>query len=146
MAVLTDEMLMTIDIGAAWDGTAAPSSWGSSSIDLMVTLQDFSFTDTVKKVDVRGAGQKRTRNRFTGAEGILKINKAVRMAGYEMKAMAAGSPIGKWVRVTVKPLTTLSTADTYIGVIEEWETSGTRGDMQLEKFTVTTDVDAGTAA
>lgn len=131
--LIIEDMALTIEDGGAYTG-ATPGSWGSP-VDALCQTQNFQLRTRVRKKDVSGGCAGGALNRFGKKEGTLTIS-ALTLASGSGLFYGVATPEGRVIRVKKKNLSALSTWETYVGVIEEWEqTAGMDGGI-VERVTI----------
>lgn len=148
--LILEDSKISIVLGGVADGTE-PDFDDLAAIDGIV--KRVSIGGKVMKTSTKGAGDNNQLYRFHSNEQTLYLDTFVPFStlGWVFANQAGGgggaTPEGRYIQISTKTSSTMTTAVTWIGVIEEWTWEGANpGAEQVERITVNLNPDYNIAA
>jgi hypothetical protein len=122
-----------IEIGGQHVPGGSPT-WGADTYTSLCILKTIRIQNKATKVDVGGACA--VKNVFVKPTLILTIGTVLPVSGISAYSADAATILRRWVRITRKNLSSMSTPEIYIGVIEEATLDGADASALMENVTI----------
>ena len=137
MSLIGEDISLEIQIGTQAAG-GGEITWGTAA-SIEGIANKLEITETVEIIATRAFGDARKKKRATAGETMISIDHLVGITGWHY--YSSGTLIGRPVKVSVKELTSLSTAKSWEGVIQQWKWTANNGEAQAESIQIECDVD-----
>lgn len=124
--------------------TNGPHTGGSQSFGTPTSITGIArrvgIDEELLTSDVSALGDTRERIRARRGRTTIEIEHLVTDGGWAYAPANTGAKIGWGARLDIKPLSTLGTSNTWIGLITRWSGEAPDGE-QVERITISCDAD-----
>jgi|GEM_PF-3032693 len=131
MELIGEDIAVQVSFGGVVDGAPA---WDAEATVIKCMARRISTSQSVSDIDITTLCSASRRERPGRASTSVEIEGLVPAAGYSFKGASTG--VGTYIKVETKPLSTLSTFDSWVGYIAEWSWDASLETAQVERVRI----------
>ena len=129
--LILEDCAVSISVGQKADGSEPV--FGNAA-DYKGRVKELSIEESGEKTNLKAAGDVQKKHRFHSEGGTLHLKGFVKAVGYFFTGQDGVGLLHHYIKVEHRPLSTMQSPYTWIGVIEKWETTGSTGEGQMENI------------